>query len=233
MAEQDKVRTLDSLITNNLKVFTDQFTPEEKHISFTASTPQDAQATLRTFLDGANRESLRLLDADLDATIKDRILVFRQMAESLKISSEQKQANRISQLKQAKDSAIKANTDIPLTRPETERGGGTIIDFTNPETLFLLGEKNLSAQLQSLEQAPVIYPTGYYTYLNNAKQLETLLQNRSTGTMYDITKAPALPLFRDSPKRNISILLGLFAGVFIGVFLILLRFSMTHQFNRP
>ena len=233
MPEQDKTKTLDSLISNNLKAFSsDQVNPNEKIVAFTALTAQIAQDTLKTFLKQANIEALRILDANLNETINNRVLLLRQMAESLKASSEQIKANRIAQLKQARDSAIEAKIDTPFTKQESERGGGTIIDFTNPETLFLLGEKNLSAQLRSLEQAPTIYPASYYNYLNDARQLEMLLENPVNGTMYDFTKTPALPLFRDAPRKGRILVLGVLAGLFAGIFLVLLHFSATRQYNR-
>ncbi len=233
MPEQDKTKTLNSLISNNLRAFSsDQSNPNEKIVTFTAPTAQVAQETLKTFLKQANIETLRLLDANLNETIKNRVLLLRQMAESLKTSSEQTQANRIAQLKQARNSAIEAKIDSPFTKQESERASGTIIDFTNAETLFLLGEKYLSAQLHSLEQAPTIYPTSYYNYLNDARQLEMLLKNPVNGTMFDFTKAPALPLFRDSPKKGRALVLGVLAGLFAGIFLVLLHFSATRQYNR-
>lgn len=233
MPEQDKTKTLNSLVSNNLRAFTsDQSNPNEKIVAFTAPTAQVAQETLKAFLKQANIEALRILDANLNETIKNRVLLLRQMAESLKASSEQTRANRIAQLKQARDSAIEAKIDTPFTKQESERGGGTIIDFTNPETLFLLGEKNLSAQLRSLEQAPTIYPVSYYNHLNDARQLEMLLKNPVNGTMFDFTKTPALPLFRDSPRKGRILVLGVLAGLFAGIFLVLLHFSATRPYNR-
>jgi len=231
--EQNKARTLDSLITQHLQAFTsDPAYPDEKRVSFAASTPQDAQETLKTFLEQANTQTVHILNANLNETIKNRVLLLQQLAESQKAASEQTRENRIALLKQARESAVQAKIDTSINNPEPERNSSTIIDFSNPETLFLLGEKNLSAQLQSLEQSPIIYPTSYYTNLHNARQLETLLDKPGTGTMYELTKAPISPLFRTSPKKGMSLVLGLLAGAFIGIFLVLLRYSVVHQDNR-
>ena len=230
-AEKDKI--LNSLVSSSLKLASSTVdNAREQRIAFTANSPKSAQETLKLFLAEANQHTLALLDANLNETIKSRVLLLRQLADTVKLQTEQTRANRIALLKQAAASAHAANiTQADGKLSAGGNGSNAIIDFANPDTLFLLGEKNLTAQLHALEQSPVIYPTQYYAHLSNADKLEALVKTPSTGTVYDMTQAPSQPLFRDAPKKRLALALGILVGLFLGIFIVLLRFSVRRKYN--
>lgn len=197
-------------------------------VSYVAETAEDAQETLQAYIDYSNKKAFDKIFNDLDFLINERILTLENNAAALRFHAEQTRKNNILTLKQAiavaKDAEIKeytgqnivtANTRIDIENSSAE-------NFSNAESLFLLGEKYLTAQLKAMEASPIIYPANYYQMLGNIKELRQLLDYKRIGSTFEYTKTPSLPLSKDKPKRILMLLVGLVCGFIFGCLYVLL-----------
>lgn len=195
-------------------------------INFVAETASGAQTTLQSYIENINQLVLNTLFDDLRLMINERINSMENDARNIKQQTEQVKKNYIRELNQAIVAAINANI------LEYEGGstveGNMIIDFSNSGSMFLLGEKYLTAQLKSLESSPIIYPVSYYQTLANISGLKQLLKFEPHGMAFDYIRMPSLPLEKDKPKKGLILILGALLGGFLGCGIILVRFVINN-----
>lgn len=228
--EDDTARTI---LLNNMA--TKQFSASEAiknnpfiyNVQFSADTPSNAQKTLTEALEHINEKSLNILYERLESRINNRILSLETRALQLKNSTDQTRENKLLELQQALQSARAAGvTDYTGNSPVV---GNSIIDLKNSEMLFMLGEKYLQAQLDTISNTPAIYPANYYETKRNAESLKTLLNPEAQGQMFVYTKTPEFPLAKDKPRKGLILVLGALLGGVAGVFYVLLRSALNNR----
>lgn len=197
------------------------------NVQFSATTPQDAQATLIQMLKRMNTEAIELLYERLENRINNTILAQQTQSQRIQTSHDQLRANKILELKQALQSAREAGiTDYTGDSPVV---GNSIIDLKSSDMLFMLGDNYLEAQLNTLLETEVIYPTSYYEIQRNTERLKELLPPEVEGQAFIYTQAPELPLVKDKPRKALILILGALLGGIFGVFYVLLRSAINNR----
>ena len=92
--------------------------------------------------------------------------------------------------------------------------------------LFMLGEKYLQAQVDTLKNAPLVYPLNYYNIEKQANLLNVLekkVEKDSAVSGYYYLSEPDYPVQRDWPKRLILLIVGFVFGIVLSSLIILAR----------
>lgn len=181
---------LEKLVSNLQVKETNKGDQSSYNISFTAETASEAQQTLQGYIENINKQAINKLFDDLHALIKERILTLDYDANNLKAQTEQTRKNNILALEQAlkvaRDAGINEyiSQGIVTSNTRTDLSNSSITVLFDSENLFLLGEKYLIAQLNTLKSSPIIYPIAYYQILKNVNDLKQLLSYEAKGVVF-------------------------------------------------
>lgn len=208
-------------------------------ISFAAEKPALAQDTLKAFIKKISQESLdynfQSFLIGYNEKLGDLRFQFNQIKQNANIQRKVKLENLNRSLDTAKQAGIKdysrnfggtndnllnvirTDTSIPLSESPLS---------DNPY-LFILGEKYITAQIDSIEQSNIIYPPKYYQIQEQITQLEALAQKFKEGKLetnaYTYLSSPDYPVVKDAPKRLIIILISIVLGLFLGTIFVLIK----------
>ncbi|WGE46487.1 LPS O-antigen chain length determinant protein WzzB [Actinobacillus equuli] len=194
-------------------------------ISFAAETPKDAQEVLIEYINFVNRKVLEEDKIDFLADIKiavDNLELQKDKIQRDTESIRQVQVeNLVTALSIAKSAGIKeyAKMSGNISIPEFALGEAQI-PFTDSKLsdgnyLFMLGEKYLQAQVDTLTNTKVVYPVSFYTFSKQISLLNALEKksniNSKVSSYYYLT-SPDYPTTRDWPKRVLLLLIGAILG---------------------
>lgn len=211
-------------------------------VSFSAEKPVLAQDTLKAFIKKISQESLDYNFKSFLITYNEKLTDLRfelnQIKQNANIQRKVKLENLNRSLDTAKQAGIKdysrsfggtetnllnvirTDTSIPLSESP----------LSDNLYLFILGEKYITAQIDSIEQSNIIYPPKYYQIQEQITQLEALAQKfkevKLETDAYTYLSSPDYPVVKDKPKR----LLILAAGMLIGLILSIIYVLLTSAF---
>ncbi|MDG6896834.1 hypothetical protein A6A19_02170 [Actinobacillus delphinicola] len=195
-------------------------------VSFSGPTPELAQTLLKGLIENADNYAKQNIFENQVARVNDLHagleLELNRIQENVKATKE----NKIQVLEQALQIAKKAG--IKDYQP-IEDANGRSKPSINDNLLFMLGERNLTAQLESLKASPYIYPTRYYQIKAQLDALTELTEHDKPVKFqtYTYQDAPSYPVNRTKPKRAIIVVAGTVAGGVIGVLLALFMNAIT------
>lgn len=197
------------------------------NISFTAEDPVNAQKSLQEFINQSNKNALLKLFKNLFERTNERIDSLTEISQNMKKSADQERQNQILVLEQA----IRAATEAGINEytGQSLATGNTIIDFNNTDTLFLLGQKYLTSQLNALKNSPVIYPVSYYQTLNNIEELKGILNIEPKGVIFSYTRTADIPLTKDKPNKAIILIFGALLGGMAGCVYVLITTAVKNR----
>ena len=93
--------------------------------------------------------------------------------------------------------------------------------------LFMLGEKYLQAQVNTLKNAPLVYPLNYYNIEKQANLLNVLEKKvereEAAISSYYYLSMPDYPVIKDKPKTLLIILAAFLVGFILSVLFILTK----------
>ena len=92
--------------------------------------------------------------------------------------------------------------------------------------LFMLGEKYLQAQVNTLKNAPLVYPLNYYNIEKQANLLNALekkVEKEGAVSGYYYLSVPDYPVVKDNGRKLPILLGGLIIGGIFGIFLVILN----------
>lgn len=225
-SELEKNLLLRQLI-ENISISSDIGNSALINISFTAEDPINAQKTLHEFISQSSKNAqLKLFENLLERT-NERINSLTELSQNMKKSTEQERQNQILVLKQA----IRAATEAGINEytGQSLATGNTIIDFNNTDTLFLLGQKYLTSQLNALENSPVIHPVSYYQTLYNIEGLKGILNIEPNGVTFSYTRAADVPLTKDKPNKALILALGALLGSIVACLYVLIQAAAKNR----
>lgn len=241
--EQQRV-ILNKLVRENITITK----PDEKkdskalwggvQVSFSAETPALAQDTLKAFITKISQESLdynfKSFLIGYNEKLVDLHFQFNQIKQKANIQRKVKLENLNRALDTAKQAGIKdysrsfagtetnllnvirSDTSIPLSESPLS---------DNPY-LFILGEKYITAQIDSIEQSNIIYPPKYYQIQEQITQLEALAQKfkevKLETDAYTYLSSPDYPVVKDKPKRLLILAAGMLIGLILSIIYVLL-----------
>lgn len=188
-------------------------------ISFTAETASDAHSTLAKLIAHSNQVTQQKLFDNLFERVEDRIATLEQSVINTENAVVQNRKNQIEQFKQALQAAQSAG----ISDYKGQTSSTMIVDFTNNNSLFLLGTNYLQAQLDALNNSPLIYATSYYQTKEDIQNLKQILTIKPRGETFEFTRTPSLPLTKDKPKNALILLAGAVLGGILGCLFVLLQ----------
>lgn len=190
-------------------------------IAISFDTALSAQTTLNDFICHISDTSFNFSKNEFIYWIKESISSLNYEKEVIEQDQSIQRKVQIQNLETALDMAKKAgikeyssalssnssvanlavsDTKIPLS--DSKLADGTY--------LFMLGEKNLQAQLDIAKTKEIVYSPRYYQIQEQLLKLNTLLPKveKVTGQSFSYISSPELPIKRDWPKRFILLLIG-------------------------
>ncbi|WP_370635960.1 LPS O-antigen chain length determinant protein WzzB [Paralcaligenes sp. KSB-10] len=184
-------------------------------VSFTALTARAAQEVLGAYIAMVNKKAFDLIDGEFEDSLNASVQFRQAELESIEFKLKSARENQIATLQTALATAGKAGLrDYAVGR---NNAGNTVIELRDANHLFMLGEKYLSAELDTAKTYPLIFPARYYEIKRELSLLEPLLKySIATSNSYSFQLSPTLPASRDAPKRSLIIALGILLGGMLG-----------------
>lgn len=235
-----KLKLLSGLIEKNLIISFPDVKKDPNalgiNVSFAAETSFDAQSVLKEYISFVNKKVIDEAKQDLIANIN---LVEKHLEiQKNKIERDSENIRKIqlenlaTALATAKSAGIKdyskslnGNVSVPEVLLGDARVPFSDSKLSDGAYLFMLGEKYLQAQLDTLKTAPLVYPLSYaninkqLALLNN---LEGNLEKENNVRAYYYLSKPDYPVIKDKPKKALILMIGLLIGGFISTISIIL-----------
>lgn len=191
-------------------------------ISFTAHSAEQAQKKLDKYIQQINKQVVQELDADLQVNIDSKLEDLKaSLATQIKVAQEQKD-KRLAVLNQALLVAQQANIkDTLVQQAET----------LSEDTLFVLGSDALSSIIKNEGTRPLPLSDYYYQTRQVLLAVSALKSKPDSLYSFRYVMKPSLPIYRDSPKRALTLILAVLIGGIIGSGVVLLRHAIRN--HRP
>ncbi|WGE57040.1 LPS O-antigen chain length determinant protein WzzB [Actinobacillus equuli] len=211
-------------------------------ITISSETALSAQKRLNDFIQHISDTSFKFSKTEFIYWVKERIFNLNYEKELIEQNQDIQRKVQIQNLEKALEMAKKAgikeyssalsssssvsnlavsDTKIPLSDSKLADG----------VYLFMLGEKNLQAQLDVVRTKEIIYSPRYYQIQEQLSKLNILLPKveNVTGQAYSYVSSPTYPVYKDAPKRLFILLCGVISGGGLGIFIILMQYLFIHN----
>ena len=240
-SEEAKQKLLSNLVDKNLIVTV----PDPKkdpnsigvNVSFAAETPKEAKDVLLDYIQFVNQWVLAENKKDFLANINLVLSGFEVQKNKIERDIETVRQIQLENLTTALDIAKSAGIkdySKPLSGnvsvPEVLLGDAKVpfsdSKLSDGSYLFMLGEKYLQAQVDTLKNAPLVYPLNYYNIEKQANLLNLLekkVEKEGAVRGYYYLSEPDYPVQRDWPKRLILLILGFVFGMVFSSLVILAK----------
>jgi len=178
-------------------------------LSFVSSTPELSQSMLNDLLERFDSKTKDNIHESIENMAFNQISNIKQKIEALKNNAKEKNYFRVKAL----INALEISRSINLKENEVNFISGEIPN----DSLFLLGEKMLSALAAKSDNLPLNLDEKYFSYQALYSSLHSLNLNKNNLKSYNLISPPSLPKLKDSPKiipiLTLSIILGIFSGI--------------------
>ena len=240
-SEEDKLKLLSNLVDKNLIVTV----PDPKkdpnsigvNVSFAAETPKDAQNVLLDYIQFVNQWVLAENKKDFLANINLVLSGLEVQKNKIERDTETVRQIQLENLTTALDIAksagikdysksLSGNVSVPEVLLGDAKVPFSDSKLSDGSYLFMLGEKYLQAQVDTLKNAPLVYPLNYYNIEKQANLLNALekkVEKEGAVSGYYYLSEPNYPVQRDWPKRLILLIAGFIFGVVLSSLIILAR----------
>ena len=240
-SEEAKQKLLSNLVDKNLIVTI----PDPKkdpnsigvNVSFAAETPKDAQNVLLDYIQFVNQWVLAENKKDFLANIKLVLSGLEVQKNKIERDTETVRQIQLENLTTALDIAksagikdysksLSGNVSVPEVLLGDAKVPFSDSKLSDGSYLFMLGEKYLQAQVNTLKNAPLVYPLNYYNIEKQANLLNVLekkVEKEGAVSGYYYLSEPDYPVQRDWPKRLILLIAGAFLGSVLGCLVVLVK----------
>jgi chain length determinant protein (polysaccharide antigen chain regulator) len=187
---------------------------EPLSITFTAETAKEAQAQVAHFIKLVNDDVVKDYGADIKHNMQVKLRELNDSLASQLEVAQNKKNQRINELKQALKIAENSNVvTSQLTQAE----------FLSDDTLYLLGTKALSAAIANEATRPLPLDDNYYATQRALRLIKDLKIQVDNLQSFRYIMQPDLPLYRDSPKKSLVLVLAVLLGGIVGSVIVLGR----------
>lgn len=212
-------------------------------ISFSAETPEEAQATLNAFIQFVNNEAFRQVSENFLVNFKNTLTSLKYEKSLIQEDLAVNRAVQLENLTKAYETAVKAGikeyskafkdadsaavaaalSDTKIQLSDSKLSDGTY--------LFMLGEKYLKAQIDIANEKGIVYPPRYYQIDSQIKQLEPLLERTQKVEIkaYKYQASPDYPVIKDKQKRALILIAGTIIGFILSVFIVLIMYFIRQN----
>jgi wzz homolog len=240
-SEEAKQKLLSNLVDKNLIVTV----PDPKkdpnsigvNVSFAAETPKEAQDVLLDYIQFVNQRVLAENKKDFLANINLVLSGFEVQKNKIERDIETVRQIQLENLTTALDIAksagikdysksLSGNVSVPEVLLGDAKVPFSDSKLSDGSYLFMLGEKYLQAQVDTLKNAPLVYPLNYYNIEKQANLLNVLekkVEKEGAVRGYYYLSEPDYPVQRDWPKRLILLILGFVFGTVFSSLVILAK----------
>ena len=240
-SEEAKQKLLSNLVDKNLIVTV----PDPKkdpnsigvNVSFAAETPKEAKDVLLDYIQFVNQWVLAENKKDFLANINLVLSGFEVQKNKIERDIETVRQIQLENLTTALDIAksagikdysksLSGNVSVPEVLLGDAKVPFSDSKLSDGSYLFMLGEKYLQAQVDTLKNAPLVYPLNYYNIEKQANLLNVLenkVEKEGAVSGYYYLSEPDYPVQRDWPKRLILLIVGFVFGVVLSSLIILAR----------
>lgn len=183
-------------------------------VTYQGNSAKQAQQQLAKYIQQVDEQIADELDQDLATNIKSRMKELQDsLATQEKVAQEQKDL-RIQQITQAltfaKDSGVK-QPQVQQTQDVTQ------------DTLFLLGSDALESMIKNEASRPLVFSADYYRTRQSLFDMQRIKPDPANMHAYRYVMKPTEPLYRDSPKRSLALVLAAILGAIAGAGVVLTR----------
>ncbi|WP_318392057.1 LPS O-antigen chain length determinant protein WzzB [Enterobacter sp.] len=193
--------------------------PLPLQVTYQAESVEGAQHGLAKYIQQVDEQIADELDQDLAVNIKSRTDELQaSLATQEKIATEQK-ALRIKQITQALTVANESNIKAPQAQQN---------DNLTQDNLFLLGSTALESMVKNESSRPLVFSDQYYKTKQNLLDIQRIKPDPANMHAYRYVMKPTQPLYRDSPKRTLILLVAILLGGMIGAGVVLVRNALRH-----
>ena len=240
-SEEAKQKLLSNLVDKNLIVTV----PDPKkdpnsigvNVSFAAETPKEAKDVLLDYIQFVNQwvlaENKKDFLANINLVLNGLDVQKNKIERDTETVRQIQLENLTTALDIAKSAGIKdyskslsGNVSVPEVLLGDAKVPFSDSKLSDGSYLFMLGEKYLQAQVDTLKNAPLVYPLNYYNIEKQANLLNALekkVEKEATVSGYYYLSEPDYPVQRDWPKRLILLIVGFVFGVVLSSLIILAR----------
>ena len=188
-------------------------------LTYQGDSAENAQRTLAQYIQQVDEQIAQELNLDLGVNIKSRTTdLVSSLATQEKVAQEQKDL-RLKQISQALIVAREANIKTPQVQQTQE---------VTQDTLFLLGDEALESMIKNEASRPLVFPDSYYQQRKTLLDIARLKPDPTNMHSYRYVMKPTLPVWRDSPKRALTLILAVLLGLILGSGYVLTRNSLRN-----
>lgn len=188
-------------------------------VSYSADNAETAQKTLAQYIQQIDEAVSKEINADLEMSIKTRASDLEHSLEAQEKVAQEQKALRIAQINQALSVAKQANIKLPQVQQA---------DQVSQDTMFMLGSEALSSMVNNEATRPLTFSDDYYLTRQNLLAVNSLKINPDSIHAYRYVMKPTLPVYRDSPKKSITLVLAVLLGGMIGAGVVLGRNALRN-----
>lgn len=240
-SEEAKKRLLSNLVDKNLVVSA----PDPKkdpnsigvNVSFSAETPKEAQDVLLDYIQFVNQwvlaENRKDFLANINLVISGLEIQKNKIERDTETVRQIQLENLTTALDIAKSAGIKdyskslsGNVSVPEVLLGDAKMPFSDSKLSDGSYLFMLGEKYLQAQVDTLKNLPLVYPMNYYNIEKQAKLLNLLekkVEKEVGESGYYYLSMPDYPVIKDKPKTLLIILAAFLVGFIFSILFILTK----------
>ncbi|NIF31130.1 LPS O-antigen chain length determinant protein WzzB [Enterobacter sp. Cy-643] len=176
-------------------------------ISYVASSAEQAQKTLNTYLQQINKRTVAELDDDLKTSVDAKISDLKDLLATKEKVAKEKQQKRLDELNQALLVAQQSN----ITKPAVSQA-----ETMSEDTLFALGSEALSSMIKNEASRPLPLDNSYFNARQSLLAVSELKSTPETTYAFRYVMKPTLPVRKDSPKKGLTLVLAALLGIIVG-----------------
>ncbi|EOI1004373.1 LPS O-antigen chain length determinant protein WzzB [Citrobacter amalonaticus] len=188
-------------------------------VSYSADNAETAQKTLAQYIQQIDEAVSKEINADLEMSIKTRVSDLEHSLEAQEKVAKEQKSLRIAQINQALKIAEQSNIKLPQIQQA---------DQVSQDTMFMLGSEALSSMVNNEATRPLTFSDDYYLTRQNLLAVNSLKIDPDSIHAYRYVMKPTLPVYRDSPKKAITLILATLLGGMIGAGVVLGRNALRN-----
>ncbi|POU77555.1 LPS O-antigen chain length determinant protein WzzB [Leclercia sp. LSNIH6] len=188
-------------------------------ISYVNGSAEAAQKQVAQYIQQIDEQIQKELEVDLNDNIKQQVATLKDVLNNQQAIAQEQKDLRIRQINEALKYAEAAN----ITTPKIQQTQ----DVTQ-ETMFLLGTEALQSMIAHESSRPLTLSDSYYQNKQKLLDIQKLKIDPTSIHAYRYVMKPDLPVYRDSPKRSIVLVLAVLLGGIIGSGVVLGRNALRN-----
>lgn len=188
-------------------------------VTYQGDSAENAQKTLAQYIQQVDEQIADELNQDLTVNMKSRTdELVALLSTQEKVAQEQKEL-RLKQISQA----LKVAQESQVKTPQVQQ-----TQDVSQDTMFLLGSEALESMVKNESMRPLVFPESYYQMRKNLLDIARLKPDPTNMHSYRYVMKPTLPVWRDSPKRTLTLILAVLLGAILGSGFVLTRNALRN-----